>query len=293
MPEPTLAQLRAFTAAARKGSVSAAAVHLNLTQSAVSHALRQLEGQLGLRLLERHGRGVALNDAGRRLLPLAEQVLAQVELFGRAADAATALSGVVRIASFPSLARHLLPPSLTRLARDHPALRLELDDSHLERSAVIQAVQAGQAEIGLTQLLPGMSLVAHTLGEDPYELIAPRAWPLPDLWARPYIHLGDPRDLRVPDALARRGLHLRPGLSLSTETAILAMVAGELGFAILPRMTLPDLPENVVRHPLPWAVTRSYGTVVRHGPLSPAVRVVLAVLQSASGSQPTAGKGLE
>ncbi|ULH14164.1 LysR family transcriptional regulator (plasmid) [Deinococcus sp. KNUC1210] len=280
-PQPTLAQLRAFVTAAQKRTMSAAATELNLTQSAVSHAVRQLEGVLGVQLLERTGRGVTLSAAGERLLPLSEQILSGVETLLRAAPA-PAVSGLVRIAAFPSLARHLLPRALAQLSREYPAIALHLDDAHLERAAVIQAVRAGSADIGLTQLLPGMALAAHPLGDDLYELVAPSGWTLPQVWTRPYIHLGELRDQQLPDALARYGVKLRPSLNLSSETAIVAMVASGLGFAVLPSLTIPELPASVSRRPLPWKLARSYGTVTRPGPLTPAVQTVLTVLWQAA-----------
>ncbi|MGM9321862.1 LysR family transcriptional regulator [Deinococcus aquaticus] len=290
MPEPTLSQLRAFVTAARRGSLSAAAIELNLTQSALSHSLRALERTLNTALLDRHGRGVTLSLAGQRALPHAEQLLVSLGSLQRAVSPGHgtlgALSGTVRIASFPSLARHLLPGALGRLRRQHPDLTVLVDDAHLRREAVIQAVQDAQAEIGLTQLLPGISLTAHPLGEDPYLLLLPPGWTLPGAWQRPYIHLGDPHDRRVPDALARHGLRVTPHLSLNSETAIAAMVAGGLGFAVLPRMTLPALPPGVTCHPLPWPVTRTYGTVTRPGPLPAATQAVLRELCAAHTGQP-------
>ncbi|MFC5849107.1 LysR family transcriptional regulator [Deinococcus petrolearius] len=289
MADPTLAQWRVFVEAARSGSLSAAATRLDLTQSAVSYALRGLEEALGLRVLIRHGRGVRPSEAGLRLLPLAEQLLSQQAALLATARDGLGTAGTVRIAAFPSLARHLLPGALSLLRR-YPALELDVDDTHLDRSSVIEAVQAGQADLGLTQLLPGTGLVPHPLGEDPYELIAPAAWPLAGVWARPYIHLGDRHDQRVPRALARHGVQVQPALSLSSESAIVALVERELGFALLPRMTMPVLPATVTRSALPWPVTRSYGTVTRQGPPSAAVQLVLTALWTApSGASASGG----
>lgn len=281
MPELTLSQLRAFVTAARRGSLSAAAIELNLTQSALSHSLRTLNTAL----LERHGRGVTLSPAGQRALPHAEQLLGSLSSLQRVASSSHGpLSGTVRIASFPSLARHLLPGALGRLRRQHPDLTVLVDDAHLRREAVIQAVQDAQADIGLTQLLPGTSLTGHPLGEDPYLPLLPPGCTLPGAWQRPYIHLGDPHDRRVPDALARHGLRVTPHLSLNSETAIAAMVAGSLGFAVLPRMALPALPPGVTCYPLPWPVTRTYGTVTRPGPLPDATQAVLRELRATQAS---------
>ena len=66
---PPLLSLHAFEAAARLGSFSAAAKELNITQSAISHRIRQLESHLGYELFERLARGLILNDMGKAYLP--------------------------------------------------------------------------------------------------------------------------------------------------------------------------------------------------------------------------------
>lgn len=81
-------------------------------------------------------------------------------------------------------------------------------------------------------------------------------------------------------AQARHGVQVHPSLSLSSEVAITALVARGLGFALLPRLTIPPLPDRVIRHPLPWPVTRRYGTVTRSDPLSAAVLAALEVLMA-------------
>ncbi|OOV12346.1 hypothetical protein BXU09_17350 [Deinococcus sp. LM3] len=276
-PQPTLAQWRAFVVAAQRGSFSAAAIELNVTQSALSHALRLLERTLGVPLLRRGGRGVQLTPAGQRVLPGAQRLVDAARTLIDLARSAE-LHGTVTVAAFPSLARHLLPGALRRLRGVAPGVNVAVDDAHLERDAVYRAVQSGQADVGLTQLLPGSALNARPLGEDPYLLVLPAHWTLPGAWQRPYIHLGDPHDRRVPDALARHGVRVRPALSLNSEAAIAAMVAGELGFAVLPHLTMPELPPGVLARPLPWSVSRTYGTVVRPGPVTPAVQAVLDAL---------------
>jgi len=75
----TLQQLSYFLAAVEHGSFTAAAEELHLAQPSLSEQIRRLEGELGVRLFTRLGRGVALTEAGRALRPQAERVLAAVE----------------------------------------------------------------------------------------------------------------------------------------------------------------------------------------------------------------------
>ena len=68
-------QLRAFLMLARKGSFTAAAKELNLTQSAISHAVKALEKDVGCRLLDRMRKKVLLTQAGEQFLSHAEKFL--------------------------------------------------------------------------------------------------------------------------------------------------------------------------------------------------------------------------
>lgn len=73
-------KLLAFTILARVGSFTLAARELHLTQSAVSHAIKSLEQELGCRLFDRLGRSVALTAAGRQLLEHSQKILAEMTI---------------------------------------------------------------------------------------------------------------------------------------------------------------------------------------------------------------------
>ncbi|NNE90321.1 MAG: LysR family transcriptional regulator [Verrucomicrobiales bacterium] len=68
-------QLRAFQEVAHQGSFTSAAVELSLTQSAVSHSLKALEGDLEVQLIQRAGKDIQLTEAGQILLGHAEKIL--------------------------------------------------------------------------------------------------------------------------------------------------------------------------------------------------------------------------
>lgn len=283
---PTLAQLRIFLAVVRTGSFSAAAVDLDLTQSGVSHNVKQLEHLLGVTLLHRGAGGARATPEGLRVVELAQQVLELAGQLPAAARAGVPLTGLVRIASFPSLAGQLLPGVVARARELHPGVEVGVQDAYLERGAVDVAVLTLQADLGLTQLPAHPRLLPTPIGEDPYDLLLPREWGAPDaegarFWDRPYIHLGAAREDFVPRALGRAGLQLRPSLTLSTEGAILAMVARGLGFSVLPRLALGELPPGVRRATLPFPLARTLGTVHRPGALTPATRAVLGLLWEA------------
>lgn len=120
--------LRAFEAAARHQSVSGAAEELAVTHSAVSHQLRQLETQLGIRLFERTNRGLKISPEGSRLLPVL------IESFDRITQTLTELSqtdqeALIWVTCTPTFAAKWLVPRLTDWYADLDSCRIHLQPS--------------------------------------------------------------------------------------------------------------------------------------------------------------------
>jgi LysR family glycine cleavage system transcriptional activator len=117
---PDIATLQAFECAARHGSFTQAAAELNLTQSAVSRQIKDLEGQLGVLLFERIRQRVVLSDAGQTFLPEVRRLLRQSEeLMVRAMGAARS-DNALSIATLPTFGSRWLTPRLSDFLRLHP-----------------------------------------------------------------------------------------------------------------------------------------------------------------------------
>ncbi|WP_156533167.1 LysR family transcriptional regulator, partial [Cellulosimicrobium sp. I38E] len=143
-----LTRLRVLAAVAREGSVTAAARSLHYAQPSVSHHLARLEAEVGVPLLERHGRGVRLTAAGRLLAARAEEILGRVGAARDELDALMSLSaGRVRLAAFPSALATLVPDVVARLARDHPGLGVGLVEA--EPPEALDALRRGAADVAL------------------------------------------------------------------------------------------------------------------------------------------------
>ncbi len=124
---PNLPALTGFAAVARHRSFRRAAAELGVSTSALSHALRGLEEELGTRLLHRTTRSVAPTEAGERLLARLAPALADIAAaVAEAAAGPGQAHGVVRL-SVPRLAAALvLGPRIAGFARAHPAVHLEV-----------------------------------------------------------------------------------------------------------------------------------------------------------------------
>jgi LysR family glycine cleavage system transcriptional activator len=122
---PPMQALRAFEAAARARSLTKAAQSLNLTHGAISHQIKSLESDLGVRLVERAGRGIRLTDDGERF---ASRVRAAFAELTTAVNEITARTNprLLRVSVFPSFAARWLLPRIGRFLAAHPDVDLDV-----------------------------------------------------------------------------------------------------------------------------------------------------------------------
>ena len=140
-PLPPLTWFRAFEAAARTLSFTAAAAEIGMTQSAVSQHVKALEGRLGVALFIRKARGLALTDDGRKLVP---QVASALETLGAAARIFETgpTENLLTIATSVSVAEWIIAPRLKEFTDRHPNTRLRFlstiwpDDFHMVHADV-------------------------------------------------------------------------------------------------------------------------------------------------------------
>ncbi|MCG5243102.1 LysR substrate-binding domain-containing protein [Azospirillum doebereinerae] len=122
-----IAQLRTFIHVAELGSLNKAAGRLRIAQPALSRQIRLLEEELGVRLFDRHGRGMALTDEGRDTLRHATRVVAALEeLKASAAGPGTALAGHVAIGLPPTVADIVSVPLVAAFRAQHPKVMVQL-----------------------------------------------------------------------------------------------------------------------------------------------------------------------
>ena len=141
--------LRTFLAIAREKSVSRAAVRLHLTQPAVSQALRRLEEQLNLRLVDRHGPRIAVTQAGIEVQKIAEDIYGTISRLTRAdVDADHDISGTVRIAMVSGVDFPAYDDFLAEFHRDFP--RIEFESQVMRSADVVNSLQQKASTIGLT-----------------------------------------------------------------------------------------------------------------------------------------------
>jgi DNA-binding transcriptional LysR family regulator len=145
----TLRQLEIFRAIALRGSTTAAARSVPLSQSATSAALNELENMLGARLFDRVGKRLMLNDNGRVLLPAALAILDGARTAAASFSRQGMAAGDLRLFASTTVGNYLLPRLLARFREVEPATSIQLRIGNTQE--VIEAVAQFDADLGLIE----------------------------------------------------------------------------------------------------------------------------------------------
>jgi DNA-binding transcriptional LysR family regulator len=164
---------RSFLAVARRGSLSAAARELELTQPTLGRHIAALEGSLGTDLFTRSQAGLQPTRAALELMPHAEAMAASAEALQRAASGeAQDARGAVRLTASEVIGVEVLPPMLAGFRQSHPHIDIELALSNLNQDMLRR-----EADIAVRMVAPSQkALIARKLGKVAFGLFAHRAY---------------------------------------------------------------------------------------------------------------------
>ena len=284
--------LEAFLAIAEQGRFHKAARQLHITQTALTRRLQNFEDLLGVKLVERTTRSVALTPIGRAFLPQAHRLhgeltaaLVEIRETGRARR------GDVTIACVPTVGIRFLPRILKEYAVRHPGNRVRILDQ--ASSGVTDAVRRREAEFGIQIAGPqDPELVSEALVEDRFVLICRGDHPLAkrrrlawrQLEAHPLVFVGAESGNRplLDGALGSTRPHLRAHYEVQRCSTALGLVAAGVAAAIVPSLAVqegayPNLHVVPLTQPV---VTRSLVLVTRRGAqLSPAAQALLELVR--------------
>ncbi|WP_437884336.1 LysR substrate-binding domain-containing protein [Pseudomonas sp. LRF_L74] len=157
-----LRHLRYFAALAETLNFTRAADKCHVTQSTLSHQIKQLEDELKAPLFDRVGKRVFITEAGdallSRILPALEQIDGAVKVLH---DKPEALSGQVRIGATHSFNTHLVPQCVARFLDRYPSLQVTVEE--LSQSGIVERLQSGDLDLGIAY----RPLEAHDLWFEP------------------------------------------------------------------------------------------------------------------------------
>jgi LysR family hydrogen peroxide-inducible transcriptional activator len=293
---PSLRQLQFLLAIAERGSFSAAADHMAVTQPTLSAAIRELEDNLGVQLLERGRSGASLTAAGEIVATRAARVISEAQdLVQAARGAGEPLSGLFRLGAIPTIAPFLLPRVLPVLRERFPDLRLYLREDLTGR--LLDALRGRSLDAALIALpYDAAGVETLVLAEDEFLLITPEGHPLmatgqvqpAALTGQDLLLLEDGHCLRDHSLSVCGGV----GSVRTTEMGatslhtLVQMVAGGMGVSLLPRIAADaGITDGTRVAVTPFAeplIGRSIGLAWRKGSARAAeVRLIGEVLQTA------------
>ncbi|WP_058912670.1 LysR family transcriptional regulator [Entomohabitans teleogrylli] len=249
----TLRQLKVFVAVARTGSFSRAGETIGLSQSAVSHSVKELESVVGVRLLDRTTREVLLTDAGQQLASRLERLLDELNTtLLDSCRVGQALSGTVRVAASQTISAHLIPHAIARSALDFPAIRFVLHDR--PQRWVLESIRHGEVDFGMV-IDPGSAsdLYTEVVLSEPFLLLCRSDHPFAKrasvswqaLQAERLVlqdYASGSRPL-IDEALAAQGVEPVIEQQIGHPATLFPMVEAGIGISILPALALP-LPEG-------------------------------------------------
>ncbi len=214
-----------------------------MAQSTLTVQVKQLEEELGVRLLDRDKRQVSLTASGRQLVSTLEKLIFDADSVMRMTDDLGDLKrGMIDVAVLPSIAARLFPDSLKLLLARYPGIRVRVHDVVAGR--VVQMVKSGEVEFGITGDVPrDDELTIDPLTSDRMCAFIPPRHPLAgaasvtlrDLRPYPLVVTGLDSSVReLITRVVREHLSLIPAYEVNYISTALGMVQSGLGIAILP-----------------------------------------------------------
>jgi len=239
---PSYRQLKAFLAAVRYKNFTKAAQHMHISQAGLSAMIKELEAQVGCRLLYRTTRLVDLTPQGAAFLSSAEAAVAAIDA---AADAVQLVEGerrALRVAVTPLVANSLLPGALAKLRREVPGLSVEVKDVDPEK---IQAlVDSGGVDAGYGLFFRAASGMARRAlfstdlvmvsSASRRKVAADIPWNRLDGAALIALPKENPIQILVDEHMAQAGAQAAQRMEVTHIETVIAMVSSELGVAVLP-----------------------------------------------------------
>ena len=239
-----LRQVRAFLAVVSAGGFTRAAELMHISQPALTVRVKQLEDQIGLRLIDRGGRSLELTAEGREVYPVLQKIIRDFDAAIADIKAYThSEQGVLRIAALPSFCTGPLASSFVEFKLHNPRAVFILKDAVGRRIAAMVRDEEVDFGVGVQDVLDA-ELDYVPLCEDRLMLVCPGGHPLlardrldlQDIAAFPVIALTADTSVRrmVDAAFEARGLTLNPACEATYMATAVSMVRAGLGVTILP-----------------------------------------------------------
>ncbi|KRL12806.1 LysR family transcriptional regulator [Schleiferilactobacillus perolens] len=259
-----------FTEVVQQKTFVAAAARLNVTPSAVSHSIAQLETTLGFPLFIRHRTGVELTPDGSAILPVIQEILNKEAQLQQVADSIQGLnSGLVRLGAFSSVCINWLPTIIQTFKKRYPQVDVEVVQGTFPEIA--RQVRVGSIDIGFSTLPVEENVQVEPVAADTIRCVTPADFTPhnkefvtgADIADQHFILQQADYDGDTKKALDRYNVAPNSLAYSIDDQSILSMVESGLGFGILPDLALQKLVGNVHIYPFSEAFRRTICVLTR------------------------------
>lgn len=253
----TLLSYQVFMAVADQGSFQKAAQTLQLTPSAVSHAVAAMEEELGSPLFVRSKRGVSLTNYGKELFPYIKNVLNSDEYLQQAVAQFNGLQkGSVRLGTFNSACVEWMPGLLKDFQQEYPNVRVEIYQGSYHD--VKRWLKDGIVDLGFLSSLSVGDLNYEPVYEDRIVCVTPKGFQprhlgyitVEELKEQKFVTQMEGCDADVNSFMKKYGLPARGNSYIVDDMSAIALVMGGYGLCLVPELVIRNLSFPVDVYPL-------------------------------------------
>ncbi len=238
-------------------SFTKTAEQLGYSQSAVSQAVRSLEQELGSVLIERGKDGIKLTSDGESFMPYIGGIYnAEKALYMKQSEVSGLINSTVRIGTFTSVGRNLLPPLMKQFKAEYPGVHFDLKQG--EYTSIGGWIRENSVDFGFINTGSVSGLTVQELYRDEMMAVLPAGHPLASQQsvslkqlAKESFILLDEGEHSVPlDAFLKKGLSPDIEYKVYDDYTILAMVKQNLGVSVMYRFVLPGYDDGIEVRPI-------------------------------------------
>ncbi|NEU32332.1 LysR family transcriptional regulator [bacterium LRH843] len=284
----TLARYEVFNTVVELKSITKAAASLNLTQSAVSYSIANLESELGFPLLIRSRSGITLTNNGERILNHTRTILHWEEKMKQEVAQINGLAiGTLRIAAFPGVCIQWLPKFMKYFKKEYPSIEVKIFQGGFRD--IEKWIMNGDVDFGFVALPTLDTFETIPLKVDRMLCILPPTHPLcrhekihlKQLEEESFVILKSGYDNDLKRIIHESGVTLNIKFEMADVQSIISMVEHELGVSIIPELVLQGLSNKISIHGLEPEQLRTIAiAAISFKEISPAARTFIDYAKS-------------
>lgn len=279
----TLLSYQVFKSVVEQGSFLKAAEVLNLTPSAISHAISSMEHEFGFQLFTRNKSGVSLTGYGETLLPYVNTILNSNESLMQTISQLNGFQkGCVKLGCFSSVCTNWIPDIIAGFKKNYPNIEIEIYQGTYDD--VVYWIKNGIVDLGFLSVSSAGTLPITPVYNDPLVCVVPKGFSksnpseimsVEELKDLSFVSQRESCDADIQNFLNNNKLHVKSKCHVVDDLSTVALVASGMGICIMPQMVMKDIPYTVDIYRIEPEESRVIGiSVLNPEYMAPAVKML-------------------